>query len=121
MEKGYREERLNSIIHKLAVQPRDNFLRDKDILTTTNNREWNFISGFHSQFREVEEIFINHWHILRMDKVLSAVLPQKPGFIYGKAQSFSDKIVRKILDPPPRPSSFWDGDGFYACKKCRAC
>lgn len=32
-----------------------------------------------------------------------------------------DRVVKKVLDPPTRPSSFWDRDGFFACQKCKEC
>lgn len=66
-------------------------------------------------------MFSTHWHILLMDKVLKLVLLPNPKFIYRKAPNFGDKIVKKVLDPLTRPHSFWDRDGFFACRKCRAC
>lgn len=62
-----------------------------------------------------------HWHILCMDRVLQQALPEKPLFIYRKASSYGDKIVKKVLDPPKRPGTFWDLAGFFSCRKCKAC
>lgn len=58
---------------------------------------------------------------MRLDKSLMNVLPIKPKFIYRKAQSFGDLIVKRVVDPPSRIPSFWNQNGFFACRKCRAC
>lgn len=121
VEKGYVGETLDSTIQELAVRPRDSFLIDQPKVQNNDNHEWSFISGFHSQFREVEDIFNAHWHVLCMDKTLGPSLPCRPKFIYRRAHSFADKIVRKVLDPPSRPLTFWDKKGFYSCRRCRAC
>lgn len=118
---GYHEENLDRIIENIALIPREEFLRDGIHPPKSNYQEWSFICGFHAQHKEVEEIFVTHWHILLMDKVLKPALPLKPGFIYRRAPSYADKIVNKIIDPPCRHPSFLDKDGFYACRKCRAC
>lgn len=55
------------------------------------------------------------------DKILTKVIPEDPIFIYRKGQSFGDKIVKKILDPPTKPSMFWDNPGFFACGRCISC
>lgn len=121
VEKGYSEENLDRIIGNVASTSREELLKDVTHPPVNNNQEWSFISGFHLQYKEVENIFNSHWHILQMDKTLKPVLPSKPGFIYRRAPSYADKIVKKVIDPPCRPPSFWDKDGFFACRRCRAC
>ena len=121
IEKGYRADTLDALILDLANTPRDNFMCNGAKVDITGSREWNFLSDFHSQYREVENIFSTHWHVLSMDKTLAPILPSKPGFIYRRASNIADRVVRKVLDPPSRPATFWDRDGFFACKKCRAC
>lgn len=44
--------------------------------------------------------------MLCMDRVLQPALPENPVFIYRKAPSCGDKIVKKLLDPPKRPGTF---------------
>lgn len=85
------------------------------------NQEWWFISNFHSQYRDVEAIFKRHWHVLGIDKTPNQVLPNNPSFIYRKAPSCGDKVVKEVLDPPTRPQMPWDRAGFFACRKCKAC
>lgn len=120
MEKGYNEVILDKII-ELSMIPRDDYLRDVASLWDMNSQEWSFFSGCHSQFREVENIFRIHWHVLLLDKVLKTVIPAKPKFIYRKALNYGDKVVKKVIDQPSRPPSFWDRDGFFSCRKCPAC
>lgn len=40
-----------------------------------------FITGFHRQYKEVENIYFKHWPILSKDKDLGPLLPTKPKFI----------------------------------------
>lgn len=54
-------------------------------------------------------------------KTLQNVVPKNPAFIYRKAPNFGDKIVKKVLDPPVRPTMFWDCASFYACRRCKTC
>lgn len=68
-----------------------------------------------------QENFNQHWHILLLDKKLSTILPPRPQFIYKKAPSYEDLVVKKVLDPPTKPQSFWDRNGFFACRRCKAC
>lgn len=90
-------------------------------LTTTNDHEWGFITGFNAQYKEIEAIFSRYWHILKLDKNLGPVLPANPKFIYRKSKNMGDHIVARVLDPPSKPSMFWEVKGFYNCRGCRAC
>lgn len=42
-------------------------------------------------------------------------------FIYRKTPSFGDRVLKKVLDQPQKPRMFWDRNGFYACRRCKAC
>lgn len=63
MEKRYNEANVAKIIEDLSVIPRVDCLADAAPLWDMNIKEWSFISGYHSQFREVENIFMSHWHV----------------------------------------------------------
>lgn len=52
-----------------------------------------------------------------MDKVSNWALPNSPTFIYRKARSFRDIVVKKVSDRPARTQMFRD----RACRKCKAC
>lgn len=67
----------------------------------------------------MEAFFKEHWHVLCLDKTLNLVLPAVPKLIYRKVPNYGGNVVKKVLDPPERPSSFWDRDGFFACRKCK--
>lgn len=86
-----------------------------------DRQEWKLISNFQSQYKEIEDIFKRHWHMLCMDKVLKETLPENPSFIYRKTPNFGDRIVKKVLNPPNRPCMFWDHAGFFSCRRCKAC
>lgn len=99
---------------------------DKDsLLNNSNKRSFKgdlaFIIGFHWQYKEVESIFRKNWPILLKDKDLKQILPKKPKFIYRKAPGLRNKIAPNISDPPKKPSTFLDREGFYYCTRCRAC
>lgn len=121
VEKGYKSQHLDWIMEEIRALPREHCLRNTNIVETNLDHEWSFISSFHSQFREVENIFHKHWHVLCLDRTLSSVLPAKPKFIYRKAPNFGDLIVKKVIDPPGRNTNFYNQNGFFACRKCKAC
>lgn len=106
------------IIDSVGNISRESCLEDRPSVESSKH-EWGFISNFHVQYREIEKIFKQHWHILRMDKTLNQSLPISPSFIYRKAPNFGDMVVKKVLDPPIRPVMFWDQAGFYACRRCQ--
>ena len=56
-----------------------------------------------------------------MDKKIGPLIPQRPQFIYRKAPTYGDTIVKKILDLPEKPQSFWDKNVFFSCRKCKPC
>lgn len=98
--KGYKPEMLKKVVEEVAALPRAVCLQEASQEMPSkkvNNRndEWGFISQFHSQYKEVEDIFRKHWHILLMDKKLTNVLPSAPQFIYRKNTNFGDKVVKK--------------------------
>lgn len=68
MEKGYKSQHLDPIIEEIGALAREQCLRDTLNIERNLDHEWSFISLFYSQFREV--------------------LPDKPKFIYRKAQNY---------------------------------
>lgn len=52
---------------------------------------------------------------MQHDKHLRGLIPNKPRFIYKKAPTIRDNIVRNAIDPPTNKTfTFFDGKGFYA-------
>lgn len=95
MEKGYQAEILDSTIQQVGHLSQAMCLEDKE-KTNDSRQEWGFISDFHSQFRDVEEIIKKHWEILSMDKILKNVLPKEPMFIYRKTSSLETGLLKKF-------------------------
>ena len=121
VQKGYDEPALNTMIEEIAAIPREKCLEKKVEQPNNNQHQWGFLSGFHAQYREVEAIIKNHWHILGKDRHFAEILPSQPRFIYRRAPNFGDKVVRKILDPPDQQALRIDFKGFYSCRKCICC
>lgn len=76
---------------------------------------------YNAQYKNVEKIIKQHWHILLTDTHLKSLLPQIPNFVYKRAPTLRDKIVKNIPDPPSIGYTFFTGKGFYPCKYCFAC
>lgn len=121
LQKGYKGDALNNIIQEVANIPREECLKERDCIVPTNQHQLGFISGFHHQYRDVEMIFKRHWHILCRDRHLGDVLPSRPKFIYRRAPSFGQRVVKKILNRPNDQTIKIDLQGFYACRKCICC
>lgn len=62
-----------------------------------------------------------HWHILKSDSGLRDILPARPRFIYKRAPTLHDQLVKSVIDPPKKQFTFFTGKGFYPCKRCYAC
>lgn len=121
IQKGYREDVLDITIIEIAKIPRKQCLRNKDAKPLNDQHQWGFISNFHYQYREIENLFSKYWHILCRNRHLCDTLPNKPQFIYRRAPNFGDQVVRKILDPPDPQALKIDLKGFFSCRKCICC
>ena len=63
-----------------------------------------------------------HWQILKNDKDLKQILPDKPRILYKRAPTLRNLVVKTVVEPPPKPGyTFFSGKGFYPCKGCYAC
>lgn len=49
------------------------------------------------------------------------LLPMKPKFIYRRAPTIKNRVVRNVVEPPKRPFTFFTGKGFFPWKRCFAC
>lgn len=70
VDKGYNPQYLDTVVEEVLALPRENCLSD----VVPHRKEWGFISGFYSQYKEIESIFEVHWHVLLLDKTLKPVL-----------------------------------------------
>lgn len=96
-------------------------MKDKETRETTNQPQLGFISNFHHQYKDVEQIFKKHWHILCKDRHLGEILSNHPRFIYRRAPNFAHRVVKKILDQPSHQTLKIDLKGFFSCRKCICC
>lgn len=55
------------------------------------------ILEYNTQYKQIERIIQRHWHILQEDKHLHNI-PDHPKFVYKKAPTIRDKIIRSVLD-----------------------
>lgn len=58
------------------------------------------ILDFNVQHKDIEKIFKKYWYILKEDKHLQSILPDKPLIIYKRATTLRDLIVKNVVDPP---------------------
>lgn len=79
------------------------------------------VLDFNVQFKDIEKIIHRHWYILKEDKHLQKILPEKPLIIYKRAPTLRDIIVKNVVEPPPKNKFSFNGKGFYPCKYCYAC
>lgn len=77
---------------------------------------------FNAQHKQVKRIVRKYWDIIKADRHLGAILPEKPRFTYRRAPTLRDRLARNVLDPPTKKNfSFFEGKGYYPCKKCYTC
>lgn len=80
------------------------------------------VLDYNVQYKDIGKIFKKHWHILKRDRHLESILPDKPVIIYKRATTLQDLIVKNVVDPPLKNQFlFFSGKGFFPCKYCFAC
>ena len=105
---------------------RTTLVADKDNPTgesTNVTHNFKMILDYNVQHKKFERIIAKNWSILKQDKVLGPVLPEKPQFIYKKAPSLRDRLAPSVLNPPVVSDNrlFKFLGGFYACGRCVPC
>lgn len=98
----------------------------KNLFKKNNNKKEKpmdiaFITGFNTQYKDFKHILKKYWPILKEDRVLAKILPNKPNFIYRKAPNLRDYMVHNVINPPKPTKIFPDMKGFYKCQKCLPC
>ncbi|XP_073465138.1 uncharacterized protein [Aquarana catesbeiana] len=105
-KKGYDQQLIRDKILEVKEMDRKELIRDKTRNETTLAVA-PIILDFNAQHKRIEKIIKRHWHILLADKELQDKLPPNPRFIYKKAPTLRDKIVKNIIDPPKKVTSFF--------------
>lgn len=72
------------------------------IRNTENNNTLSLVMDFNAQHKQVERIVRKHWDIIKADRHLGAILPEKPRFTYRRAPTLRDRLARNVLDPPTK-------------------
>ena len=79
------------------------------------------LTSFSKQHKLIKSIVSKHWNILRNDRILATVLPERARVIFRGAPTLQSKIAPNIINPPTRPSFFFQLVGYHPCKKCTVC
>lgn len=74
---------------------------------------WSLLTSFSNQHRCIKAILTKHWDILRNDRILGNVLPDRARVIFKGAPN--------IINPPIRQPLFYEMEGFYSCRRCSVC
>lgn len=122
-DKGYDSKALEEDHLKLANVEREQLLKLK-ISQDENKKkghEWAFITTFSSQHWWVNRIMTKHWNILKGDRILGPLLPNKPDIVYRRNLTLKDKLAPSAIDLPPKISMFGNLKGFFPCKRCKVC
>ncbi|XP_063796437.1 uncharacterized protein LOC134958036 [Pseudophryne corroboree] len=121
INKGYSVDLINKARIKVENINRDDLLKEKDKEQETKNErnKWAFISQFNPLHKDIERIFRRNWYLLQKDPVIGKEIPDRPTFIYRKAPSLKDKLVRSAIDENTRAST--RTKGFHRCGQCLMC
>lgn len=121
IQKGYGPDFIKEKIKDVAVMDRSKLIEDSSKKTDSMNSV-PLVMDYSLQHKQIEKIFRKHWYIVKADRHLGTLLPEKPRFTYRRAPTLRDLVAKNVLDPPPRRNfSFFDGKGFYPCKTCYTC
>lgn len=118
IQRGYDKDFIKEKIEVMHIQ-REDLLEDKK--STCQQDQFPVILEYNIQYRKIEKIITRHWHILKSARGLKDVLPDRPKFIYRRAPTLRDQLVKSVIDPPKKQFTLFTGKGFYPCKRCYAC
>lgn len=121
-EKGYNKCFIEEKITEVNQTSREALIQDK-IKVNDKTDDIPLIMDFSVQHRRMERIIKRHWSILKTDTTLANILPEKLRLIYRRAPTLRDIIAKNVPNPPKRITdlTFFQGKGFYPCKRCYAC
>lgn len=123
LDKGYEAPAIEEEIKRAEDTDRRNLIHAQPRPSTEADQhfKWSMLTSFSTQHRKFLNIVRRHWEVLRSDRVLGPLLPEKAKVIFRGAPSLRLKVAPNVLDPPVRPSFFHNLKGFYPCRKCRVC
>lgn len=59
--------------------------------------KWSFITSFSVQYKQIKDIFNHHWKVLKNDRALGPVLPDRAGVIYRGLVPLGSKLLQMSL------------------------
>lgn len=102
IEKGYDRNILDKEISGVRSLDRDSLLIDQTKPNTSERFKWPFFTTFSGQHYKIKKSFKKHWSVLKNDRVLGPILPDKPGYIFRGLPSLQASVAPNILDLPKR-------------------
>lgn len=115
VEKGYQQDFINEKIEVVSALEREKLIQD-----STRNKELLYgvplMMDYNVQYKQIETICKKYWNIIKADRHLGTILPEKPKFTYHRAPTLRDIIAKNVLDPPAQKA--FNGKGLYPCKTC---
>lgn len=120
-EKGYASEQLDAAVEEVSKMERNKLIRPENPKNEDQAKDFpiSFLSTYNPQYRILEKSIRRHWHVLQADIVLKDILPSKPRFIYRRAPSLYQDLVKNAIDPPLNHKR--NSGGFSRCGKCVPC
>ncbi|KAM4044171.1 uncharacterized protein ACNLHF_008225 isoform 1-T2 [Anomaloglossus baeobatrachus] len=117
----YSDRSIESGYERARHTPRDNLLKPS---VRRSDQKVRFITAYHSQWREMNEVVARYWPILMSDGDLAKAISAWPSVTPRRSKTIKDMIVKSHYVPPP--STFlrltrgpkW---GSFACGDCGAC
>ncbi|XP_040178228.1 uncharacterized protein LOC120910536 [Rana temporaria] len=99
-EKGYTDNFIQKQIETVSKMDRNTLLQGPKMKKYKNEAPF-IVLDYNIQHREVEKLIKKHWHILRSDRNLQTILPDRPNIVYKRAPTLRDLIVKNVVVPPP--------------------
>lgn len=121
IDKGYDSVDIDEAINKVSLIDRSSLLSERPKGTQENKHRWSFLTNFSVQHKQIKDILIRHWKVLKNDHMLGPLLPERGGVIYRGAPSIRGQIAPNIIDPPITRPFFHNMKGFFPCCKCNVC
>ena len=101
IEKGYKPDFIEKKIKDVVTLDRDTLIQDS-VRNSSFTGKIPLIMDYSVQHKQIEAICKKYWHIVKADRHLAQVLPEKTLFTYRRAPTLRDIIAKNVLDPPEK-------------------
>lgn len=76
------------------------------VKSSNDRHKWSLVTSFSRQYKQIKDIICRHLKVLKNDRFLGPVLPERAGVIYRGVQPLSGAIAPNVVDPPVKPIFF---------------